>query len=70
MNAPETVDLRPADWALIVEALVTWAGNPTDLEGPREERAFELVHTIADAHGLTPGDLVTSRDTGWDGDEV
>lgn len=56
---------HPQDWALIVEALVTWAGNPSDLDKPREQRAYELVEVIAADQGLTPSDLVATIDPDW-----
>lgn len=68
MEPPEPLDLRPADWALIVEGLVAWAGNPSELEVAREERACELAEMIADAQGITPGDLLGILNTGWDED--
>lgn len=70
MEPTETVDLRPVDWALIVEALVMWAGDPNAIERAREERAYELVESIADALGLAPDDLVASLDTDLDGDDL
>lgn len=65
---PTTVDFHRQDWALIVEALVTWAGNPTDLDEPREHRAYELTEVIAASHGLTPSDLVANINTDWNGE--
>lgn len=68
MLPPTTADFHPQDWAIIVEALITWAGNPTDLDGPREQRAYELVDMIATTHGLPPSDLIANIDTHWNGE--
>lgn len=64
--SPRTIAMfHPQDWALIVEALVTWAGNPTELAEPRERRAYELVEVIAADQGRTPSDLVANIDPDW-----
>lgn len=62
-----TPTFHPQDWALIVEALVTWAGNPTELTEPRERHAYELVEEIAAGQGLTTSELVTNIDTDSNG---
>lgn len=67
MPPATTAALHPQDWALITEALVSWAGNPTALETPRERRAYEIVEVIAGDQGCTPGELVATIDTEWDG---
>lgn len=68
MPPATTADFHPQDWALIVETLVTWAGNPTDLGDPRKQRAYELVEMIAADQGLTPSELVANIDSDWQGD--
>lgn len=57
------------DWALIVEALVDWAGNPTQLETPRERRAWLLIEIIAADLGCTPTELIELIDDQWSGPE-
>ena len=51
-------DMHGQDWLLIVEALVSWAGNPREIDGPRQERAYELAEEIASEQGLAPGDAL------------
>lgn len=67
MPPATTAEFHPQDWALIVETLVTWAGNPADLNEPRKQRAYELVETIAADQDLTPSELVANIDTTWHG---
>lgn len=57
------------DWALIVEALVNWAGNPSQLETPRERRAWILIEIIAADMGCTPCELIELIDDEWTGPE-
>lgn len=53
-----TADLQPQEWALVAEALVSWAGNPNEIDDPREQRAYEIVEEIAAQLGCWPSELV------------
>lgn len=59
--------IHPQDWALIAEALAQFAGNPNELETPREWRAWVLVEAIADDQGLAPSELIRQIDDDWSG---
>lgn len=59
--------LHPQDWLLIAEALVEWAGNPNEIESPREERAWELVDMIAIDQALPANELIDQIDDDWGG---
>lgn len=67
MPPKSTSDLYRQDWALIIEALVIWAGDPTRLSEGRQERAYEIVETIAAEQGVPPSELIASLDTDWSG---
>lgn len=64
---PTTDDFHPQDWLLIVEALVSWAGNPNTLNTPRERRAYELTEIIVAEQGLDPGRALQQIDDNWSG---
>jgi hypothetical protein len=60
---PSNVDLE--DWALIIEALAQWAGNPNELLSEREERAYELIEEIAAKQGIPAEELVRQGGSSW-----
>lgn len=60
---------HPQDWTLVAEALAQFAGDPNQLETPREERAYELVEAIAAAYDMRPGEFVQQADSEWRGPE-
>ncbi|WP_158855608.1 hypothetical protein [Halorhabdus sp. CUG00001] len=60
-------DYHAQDWLLITEALVSWAGNPNDLETPRQRRAWTLAEEIAAEQGLAPGEALLQIDDDWSG---
>lgn len=55
------------DWALIIEALVMWAGEPSGIGDQRKQRAYELVEAIAAEQGVPPNELAASIDPDWSG---
>ena len=65
-ESPEEVAVQ--DLLLISEALVCWAGRPTEIYGnPRKQRAWTLVDEIAAELGLSHGELVRQIDPEWSG---
>ncbi|WP_181685815.1 hypothetical protein [Halorhabdus salina] len=60
-------EYHPQDWLLIVEALVSWAGNANDLDTPRQRRAWALAEEIAAEQGLAPGEALLQVDDDWSG---
>ncbi|CCQ34921.1 hypothetical protein HTIA_p2819 (plasmid) [Halorhabdus tiamatea SARL4B] len=59
--------MHPQDWLLVVEALIRFAGNPRDLETPREERAYEIAEAIAAEQGLDPSEALQQINDEWSG---
>lgn len=57
------------DWIIVIEALASWSGSPKRVETPREERAWELIETIAATQGLEASELLRQVDQEWDGPE-
>lgn len=62
-NNPE---LSRQDYAIIVEALARWAGNPRNPNSFREERAWELIELIGIQLGVPPSTLVDDIEPVWD----
>lgn len=60
-----TQDLHAQDAAIIIESLTVFAGNPNEIETPREERAWELVDEIAEEQHMPPSELVRQIDSSW-----
>ena len=59
MNIDAQIDERTlADVALVIEALVAFAGRPGTLETRRERRAWELISGLAEDLDTTPSDLL------------
>lgn len=65
-TSPEEIAVQ--DLLLISEALITWAGPPSEVTGkPRQLRAWTLVDEIAGELGLSYGELVTQIESDWSG---
>ncbi len=58
-------DFHQQDWAIIVEALATFGGNPNQVETPRKERAWELIEIIAAEHRMRAAEMIRQIDHEW-----
>lgn len=57
------------DWSIIVEALVSWAGKPTELETSRERRAWTLIEKISEEQNVKSTEFIEQIDDSWEGPE-
>ena len=60
-----TRDLHLQDWAIIVEALTAFGGNPREIDTTRQERAWDCIDVIAAGQGVQAAELLRQLDTKW-----
>ena len=65
VNEPDSMDSGGqideqtlADVALVVEALVAFAGRPDTLDAHRDRRAWQLITGLAEDLGMTPSEVL------------